>query len=115
MTRKVFSAALHLGLWGAVGVVILWFTIFLPISAQEAPQFIVGQRYLVVWSCWPEWAPQVVSPQPLNPCYVETLEVRTVYKNGWLTVRDEDGTMWNVNPEQSIGYRAESPPQQVTR
>lgn len=81
-----------------------------PTQAQDAPVFIVGQRYLFAWDCWPEWAPHLVSQmaaggQPLDPCYAEPAEVRTVWRNGWLTVRYPSGQMWNINPSRAIGYQ----------
>lgn len=101
--------------WTIVGAFILGVSLWPALEAQDAPAFTVGQRYVVVWSCWPAWAPQVVSTQPLNPCYAEQLEVQTIWRNGWLTVRDEQGELWTVNPAQAIGYKALVPERQVAR
>lgn len=76
------------------------------VEAQDAPAFVVGQRYSIVWNCLP------IAPVP---CYGEVLEVRTVWRNGWLTVRDTDGELWTVNPARAIGYQPYRLPAQVSR
>lgn len=78
-------------------------------QAQEAPMFVPGQRLMVVWDCLPqilgEMVSQAVGGQSVNPCYAEQLEVVVVWKNGWLTVRDEQGAQWVVNASRAIGYK----------
>lgn len=92
-----------------------------PVSqAQDAPMFVQGQRLIVVWDCQPLWVAQLVSQtvangQPLDPCFSETLDVVVAWKNGWLTVTDEQGERWNVNPARAIGYKAQAAGRQAGR
>lgn len=115
MTTKASLSAAVLGAF-----LVLW--LWAPLSrAQDAPQFIVGQRIIVVWDCVPEWVTQLVSQtmangQPLDPCFSEILEIRQVLKkDGWIVVTSEGGEQWTVNVGRAIGFRPLQPGTRVVR
>jgi len=86
------------------------------VDAAPAPKFQAGETYLFVWDCLPMvLMPVGVNPETgettrANPCYVETLTVRTVYDDGWLDAvdpddvahRGKDALVWRINPSRAI-------------
>src|SRR3990167_259380 len=83
-------------------------------SAQsEAPLFQVGQTYLFVWECVPEWVPNLVTMQMrvggLSPCFTEALTVTALRADGWLAVADQQNPgSWFVNPARALAIQPNS-------
>ena len=85
------------------------------VSTEEKPLFVKGQRIAVIWDCAPAYAAKAVSQvlaggQPLAPCYGEALVVETARRNGWIDVKDSDGTAWTVNPSRMLGFASAEDP-----
>ena len=80
-----------------------------PSHTQERPLFTAGQTYTVAWDCVPLFLANMAS-QALNasvdPCYLETLTVQAVRKDGWLQVTDtQTGDGWVVNANRMMGVK----------
>ena len=83
-------------------------------SQDTPPLFTAGRTYTVAWDCLPVFLATMAaqaSGQPVDPCYVEDLTVRSVRKDGWIQVTDaSSGDGWLVNPQRMIGFKSAQVP-----
>lgn len=80
---------------------------------QPPPLFIIGQTYMVVVDCFPEWLTQ---GQPLNPCFAETLKVQLVRPDGWVVMVDpRTSELWTINPTRVYAVQMQPPAQVAGR
>lgn len=99
-------------------------------EARESPLFKVDHTYSIAWDCAPSWAAVASSVGPdgqpagthqvliqsSSGCYAERLKVRTLRRDGWVTVIDiSDGTEWTINPPRAMAVREYIPARQASR
>ena len=70
-------------------------------EAAEPRLFEAGTVYHFVWNCNRIAVVGAQTPVGFVGCVEENLLVEKVRKDGWLTVRDEQGVVWDINPARA--------------